>query len=224
MAKQTDGKDLASSIFNDISKRILSLDLEPGQEISENGICEHYEASRTPVKTALNRLRDEGFIFMSPYRQMHVKRINVDETLQYMYGRVAIETRIIRDFLRQGSPLLLEDVAHMIRKQEIVASHGPVDVMEFHELDVAFHETWYKAMDKPRLFRQLKENMDYIRLKILDYKRIQEYETIIGEHRAIYECIRQRDEERLPVVLKTHIWDHIASLIEHSRKEKDYFI
>ena len=224
MAKQTDGKDLASSIFNDLRTRILSLDLEPGQEISETGLCDFYDASRTPVKTALNRLHDEGYIFMSPYRQMYVKRINVDEALQYMYGRVAIETRIIRDFLRQGSPLLLEDVAHIIRKQEIVASRTPVDVMEFHDLDVAFHETWYKAMDKPLLFSQLKNRMDYIRLKILDYKRVQEYETIIGEHKAIYECICARDEERLPLVLRTHIWDHIAALIEHSRKEKDYFI
>ena len=97
-------------------------------------------------------------------------------------------------------------------------------VISSHTIFLSKYHPVNKAMNKPLLFSQLKNRMDYIRLKILDYKRVQEYETIIGEHKAIYECICARDEERLPLVLRTHIWDHIAALIEHSRKEKDYFI
>ena len=224
MAKQDDGFDLANSIFFDITRKILSLELEPGALLSEKDLCDQYFASRTPVKTALNRLSDQGFINMKSYRQTTVRKINADEVLQLMYARVAIESRIIEDFLKKDTPLLFEDVAHVIRRQEIVISQPSVDPLEFHELDLAFHSTWYKAENKTRLLTLFSKNTDYVRLKILDYKRVQEYDVILREHKAIQECISSKDSSQLKKIMHLHIYDHIAGLIDSMKKEKDYFL
>lgn len=224
MAKQDDGFDLANSIFFDITRKILSLELEPGALLSEKDLCDQYSASRTPVKTALNRLSAQGFINMKSYRQTTVRKINADEVLQLMYARVAIESRIIEDFLKKDTPLLFEDVAHVIRRQEIVISQPSVDPLEFHELDLAFHSTWYKAENKTRLLTLFSKNTDYVRLKILDYKRVQEYDVILREHKAIQECISSKDSSQLKKIMHLHIYDHIAGLIDSMKKEKDYFL
>lgn len=224
MAKQDDGFDLANSIFFDITRKILSLELEPGALLAEKDLCDQYSASRTPVKTALNRLSDQGFINMKSYRQTTVRKINADEVLQLMYARVAIESRIIEDFLKKDTPLLFEDVAHVIRRQEIVISQPSVDPLEFHELDLAFHSTWYKAENKTRLLMLFSKNTDYVRLKILDYKRVQEYDVILREHKAIQECISSKDSSQLKKIMHLHIYDHIAGLIDTMKKEKDYFL
>ena len=224
MAKQDDGFDLANSIFFDITRKILSLELEPGALLAEKDLCDQYSASRTPVKTALNRLSDQGFINMKSYRQTTVRKINADEVLQLMYARVAIESRIIEDFLKKDTPLLFEDVAHVIRRQEIVISQPSVDPLEFHELDLAFHSTWYKAENKTRLLTLFSKNTDYVRLKILDYKRVQEYDVILREHKAIQECISSKDSSQLKKIMHLHIYDHIAGLIDSMKKEKDYFL
>ena len=217
MAKQNDRKDLVSTIYDDLSRKILTLELEPGAKISDKDICDCYEASRTPVKTALNRLSDEGFIVMSPYQQTVVSYINADHVLQLMYARVCIETAVIKDFLRKDSALNLEDVAHSLRRQAIVIKDSPVDMLAFHNLDVAFHEIWYKAENKMRLWNAFKSSIDYMRLKILDYRYEQDYDMIVGEHEEFYNCIKNSDEERVESVVHRHIYEHISDLIDKTR-------
>ena len=68
------------------------------------------------------------------------------------------------------------------------------------------------------------KNTDYVRLKILDYKRVQEYDVILREHKAIQECISSKDSSQLKKIMHLHIYDHIAGLIDSMKKEKDYFL
>lgn len=223
MAKQSDGNDLALYIYMDVQRKILSLELEPGTVLPDGWFSQNYNASRTPVRTALNSLYDGGYL-VKEGTKIRVSRINAHDVMEWMYARVCIETQVITDFLHKGDLFLIEDLAHILRKQEIIISSSPVDLFAFHEQDVAFHEVWYRAMGKLRLWKIFSTNIDYARLKILDYKRVQEYETIVGEHRRIYECVRSRDAGKLSSILTVHIHDHIASLMDDVAKEKDYFV
>lgn len=223
MAKQSDGNDLSLCIYNDIQRRILSVEFEPGSVIPDSWFSDNYRASRTPIRTAMSRLEHAGYVFRQSGK-WRVSLINADTILQYMYARVAIETSVIVDFMREGDLYLLEDLAHILRKQRIIASVDPVDALAFHEQDVAYHETWYSSEHKLGLWRLFRDNLDYARLKILDYKRKQEYGTIISEHEEILRCIQAKDEDRLKAILKIHIYDHIASLVGQVRSQKEYFV
>ena len=172
MARNSEGKDLPTQIYNDIKKRILSLELEPGRAFCEADVCERYNTSRTPAKSALNRLADEGYIDVTPYQTTRVALIDADKVRQFLYGRVAIEERVLMDFIKGGGLMQLEDVEHSIRKQEIVISDKPVDALTFHELDKAYHGIWYKAVDKMRIWNQLCSSIDYTRLKIEKAKQL----------------------------------------------------
>lgn len=57
------GKLLHEEIYNDILKKIKSHEYEEGELLpAEMKLCEVYNASRTPVRQALQKLYDEGFI------------------------------------------------------------------------------------------------------------------------------------------------------------------
>ena len=107
-------------IYEDFSEKILSLEYKPGMPFSENDVCEMYKASRTPVRTALQRLADKGLIDLLPYQKTRVSKIDLEAVKQLIYSRAAIEDRGIRDFMTLDDPLLIEDVEHLIRKQQIV--------------------------------------------------------------------------------------------------------
>ena len=92
-------KDMASIIYEDLKEGILDLTLEPGSPVSEAALCERYEASRTPVRTALHRLADQNLIELLPYQQSTVSLIDFEAVKEFIYARVAIEDRVIRDFI-----------------------------------------------------------------------------------------------------------------------------
>ena len=50
------------SIYNDLKKRILTMNLEPGAALDEASLCKHYEISRTPLREVLRALAGEGCV------------------------------------------------------------------------------------------------------------------------------------------------------------------
>ena len=68
--------------------------------ISENEICERFGVSRTPVRDALRLLQEQGFVETVPYRGTYVTLLSLDNIKQMIYMRVAVETMVLRDFLK----------------------------------------------------------------------------------------------------------------------------
>ena len=132
---------------------------------------------------------------------------------------------MIRDFISLKDPLLLEDVNHVIRKQEILASQDTVDLLAFNDLDVQLHEIWFRTLDKMEIWHYFRNSIDYTRMKILDYKREQDYDVIISEHKALAAAIAASDIEKVNSVLEQHVYTHVAKLIDKCMKDnREYFI
>ncbi|MCP4388245.1 MAG: GntR family transcriptional regulator, partial [Gammaproteobacteria bacterium] len=50
------------SIYDDLKKRILTLELEPGAALDEASLSQHYRISRTPLREVLRGLAGEGCV------------------------------------------------------------------------------------------------------------------------------------------------------------------
>ena len=108
-------KNRGDYIFDMLKQEILSLELKPGQAISENEICSRFDVSRTPVRDALRRLQEQGFVNTIPYSGTYVTLLNLDDIRQMIYMRVAVELMVMRDFMEVATPLLYEEIRHQIR-------------------------------------------------------------------------------------------------------------
>ena len=111
-------KNRGELVFETLKREILDLELKPGQMISENEICERFGVSRTPVREAVRRLQEQGFVISVPYSGTQVTLLNLSNIKQMIYMRVAVETMVMRDFVDIATPLWMEEVRYMIRKQQ----------------------------------------------------------------------------------------------------------
>lgn len=84
------GKNRGEYVFETLKKEILELELKPGQSISENELCSRFDVSRTPVREALRRLQEQGFVHTVPYSGTCVTRLNLENIRQMIYMRVEI--------------------------------------------------------------------------------------------------------------------------------------
>ncbi len=48
--------------LDDLRRRILSTDLEPGHDLDEAGLSGYYNMSRTPLREVLQRLQGEAML------------------------------------------------------------------------------------------------------------------------------------------------------------------
>ncbi len=198
-------RDIATLIFDTLAEKILNLDLMPGTQIVEADICDEFEASRTPVRTAMQRLSDKGLLEILPYKNSRVSLIDHKLVGQLIYARAAIEERVIRDFIDMDDPLLVEDVGHMIRKQRIVVGQESFGTDEFFKLDSDMHKIWFEATGRGMILDYFYSNNYYSRMRMLDMKELQDYKTIIEDHQALYDMIRTKDVDKIHSLVYNHL-------------------
>jgi DNA-binding GntR family transcriptional regulator len=87
-----DGDD---SAYGRLRTAILSLELIPGERISERGLESLLEASRTPIRAALMRLENEG-LTQREGRGWKVTPIDLAEVRAVMEYREAVEVAAVR--------------------------------------------------------------------------------------------------------------------------------
>lgn len=152
-------KNRGDYVFDMLKQEILSLELKPGQAISENEICSRFDVSRTPVREALRRLQEQGFVNTIPYSGTYVTLLNLDNIRQMIYMRVAVELMVMRDFMEVATPLLYEEIRHQIRCQELLIQEPGFEPEQFYSMDAQMHGLWFCAIGKTKLwdFRQAQQ-------------------------------------------------------------------
>ena len=91
MAEQLHPED----IYQTLEYEIVTLKIKPGETISENQLCKRFGISRTPVRAALQRLEQNGFVQIIPCKGTIVTPINLDIVDQIAYQRTAVESTVL---------------------------------------------------------------------------------------------------------------------------------
>ncbi len=196
-------KDLATSIFETLKSEILSLLLKPGEELSETSLCKRFSASRTPVRTAIQRLVDISLVEIEPYQYIRVSKIDYGITKEMIFLRSSIEGRLIKDFILKATPFDIEDIEHNIRREKILLS-GDFKPSEFYKLDAEFHSYFYKKMDLMYIWSLINESVHYTRFRMLDIVKTGDFKAIFEEHEKMFEMIKNKDTSELQALIEYH--------------------
>ncbi len=121
---------LPDLVYDNLLTLVIAGDLAPGELLREEEIAAWLDVSRTPVRDAITRLREQGLAVARPNRGTRVAEIDLDrarmifETLAALHGMAA----------RLALPNLTEDdVAHM---RDLVAGGSPVDALNAGPVEV----------------------------------------------------------------------------------------
>ncbi|TDE12181.1 GntR family transcriptional regulator [Jiangella asiatica] len=180
--------------YERLKRAILTCALAPGSELREAQLAEDFELGRTPVRGALGRLVQDGFVEVRPrkgYRVTDLKITDVNEVfeLRLLLEPAACELAAAR--ASRASIEALHDLAHAEYDQTDPASYERfiVDNREFHvRLAVAAGN-----LRLARSIRTLLEEMQ--RLFFLSLTMRDTSSEQMHEHLALYDAILAGDAD-----------------------------
>ena len=91
-----DSAATAARAYAAIKSRIIDCTYAPGSKISEARLVDELGVGRSPIRSALARLRSEGWIDVSPQSGSYVKALSPQEMREVFDFRILLETHVAR--------------------------------------------------------------------------------------------------------------------------------
>lgn len=124
---------LTDRAYKEIEEQIVTLQLQPGQVLSESGLAKHLDIGRTPVREALQQLAREGLVTILPRRGVIVSEINIRNQLELLRVRRELERLMARLASERASKMELETFASIATAMQKSAADN--DDIAFMRLD-----------------------------------------------------------------------------------------
>lgn len=208
-------RERGSEVLDTLRRMAISYELKPGERISEIELAARLGVSRTPVREALTRLVNDGFL--APVTRGYVRRpLEVQETLELYEARVAIESACLAMAIERASDEQIAESLAYLEKSRKVPRDTPIE--QLVELDEGFHlriADMAGNAELRRILANLNERIRFIRW--IDMESVGRDSTQ-SEHAEILQALRSRDREASAKALREHIGlrrDQIVEAIKH---------
>jgi DNA-binding GntR family transcriptional regulator len=215
-------KPASSQVYEFARDSIVSMEVKPGQMISETALAEQFGVSRTPVREALIRLSNLGFVEVRPQRGTFVTKLCMDKILEARFIREALEVAVACHLAEHASKEMIESCEQIIKEQKIAAEKD--DVLEFQALDDKFHQAMARFTGYGRtgdLIEAEKAHMD--RVRNLSLQRSGQYKRVLAQHNAILKAIKSGDAEKAREAMALHLRDVYKVLKVIPQEYPEYF-
>ena len=143
-AGNTSHKTLTERAYTEIEELIVTLQLEPGEAVSEHMLAERLGIGRTPIREALQRLARERLVTILPRRGVVVSSIDVRSQLRLLEVRRELERLVARGAARRASAEERGRFTELARQFERAARTG--DDKTFMRVDREFNELCLAAV------------------------------------------------------------------------------
>jgi len=134
---------LTDRAYTALEELIVTLQLAPGQAVSEATLSEQLGIGRTPIREALQRLARERLVNILPRRGVIVAGIDIKAQLRLLELRREVERLIARSAARRADAAERKHFAALAVKFEACAKNG--DAVGFMRCDREFNELCVQA-------------------------------------------------------------------------------
>ena len=200
----------SDEVYDQLKRDIAEFQLVPGDRFTENSVTERLNVSRTPVRQALTRLQQEGYVevmFRSGWRVLPFDFAKFEQLYDL---RMVLETtaahRLCDEGLRSPEPgnrKLLDDL--MVQWLVPVAQRS-TDTVQVSQWDEVFHCALVEAAGNPEMARVHREVTDRIRIiRRLDFTKQARIQATYDEHSKILVAILAKRGEQAAMLLRAHI-------------------
>ncbi|MCY7316415.1 MAG: GntR family transcriptional regulator [Rubrivivax sp.] len=195
---------LADQVYVALRQELQNFALIPGDRFSEADVAQRLGVSRTPVREALFRLRNEGRLDVESKSGWTVRPIDFDRLEQLYELRVVIEAACVSRLcaLAETPPAMNGLKALWL----VPAAERWVDQAAVGEADEQFHSTLVAAAGNAEMTRVHRDVTDHIRIvRRLDFTRSDRIEATYIEHGKILRAVMQRKTDAALLLLRSHI-------------------
>jgi DNA-binding GntR family transcriptional regulator len=196
----------AAEVYQQLKRDVSDFKLVPGDRFTETEISERMNVSRTPVRQALFRLQQEGFVevlFRSGWR---VLPFDFDRFEELYDLRMVLETTAVHR-LCDGAPNIDQAQLDALTAIWLVSPElRSTDAAQVAQWDEAFHCALVAAAGNAEMARVHRDVTDRIRvIRRLDFTKQPRIDATYDEHSKILQAITQKRGDLAALLLRTHI-------------------
>lgn len=196
MAEKINLKDKAYGIIKD---KIIHCEYKPGEFLIEAELMNVVGASRTPIREALNKLEQEGYIDILPKKGVMVRNITIAELNEIYEVRFLVEPYIIRNYGNLVPKQLLLELRESLKFCSEGDSTYHKDE-ELHDMLVRISQNTYLMELLNRLYAQ-NHRLRVLSGSLLSYRN----EETIKEHEAILDALLNKNYEQAAQAMQEHL-------------------
>lgn len=195
---------------------IMEMDIY-GQDIDlrldERQLSEQLGISRTPIREALARLEQDGFVEIQPRKGVFVRPKSLQEVLEMVVVWAALESMAARLVTIAASDAEIASLRRLGVKNSERSGHA--DIAEYSEANIRFHQRILE-LSKCSLLKVtadgLLQHMHAVRRRTM--AESDRFSRSVVDHMAIIEALEHREAELASMLVRDHtlkLHDHIRS-------------
>jgi len=214
---QNEGIPLLSSkqeyTYSKLKEMIISNELRPGVLLVERNLGKILNVSRTPIRTALTQLVNEGLVLFAPGQGMAVAPIYSKDIQETYTLREVLDVLAIKLFMENATKAMKLDIEDTVEAME--KAYAEHDYEGVAKADKDFHHIYSSNTGNKRLETMLGTLRDQAN-RMLFYAKMDDLriQCSIKEHREIMEAVKDHDVTKA----QDAMYHHMLGLKEYHLK------
>lgn len=202
----SESKSAVTRAYEHLRHMVMTYQFLPGEKLNERALAMQLNASRTPLREALNRLVSEGLVTSTAREGFACRPLDPKEIFDLYELRAIMESHGARLATERATD---EEIAALEPLLEAPAESTEQDA-EMVERDIRFHEAVAQLSGNGELYRQLQTiNTRVYFIRWID--RVNRRVETDRAHQDIYEAMVARDGAKA----SEYMYNHIHRRMEH---------
>lgn len=209
-------------VYSLLRDAIVASEFHPGQRLSEKDLAARLGVSRTPIREALVRLRDDRLVEIVPQLGTYVSRISHQALGDAQFVRESLECAAVRLAAKSAQE---EDIAVL---RGILASQREANEAgeenRFYVFDDELHRTLCDLSGHGIAWSVAQRASGHLnRIRRLSMTMPNYIHEMISEHEAVVDAVARREPKRAERALREHLRMVLAALSEIEHQHPEYF-
>jgi DNA-binding GntR family transcriptional regulator len=199
-------KSRADEVYAQLKRDVAGFHVVPGDRFTENEISERLGVSRTPVRQALFRLQQEGYVevlFRSGWR---VLPFDFEQFEQLYDLRMVLETTAAQRLCSAVERIDAQLLEQLSAIWLVPAAQRSSDMANVSQWDEEFHCALVAAAGNSEIARVHRDVTERIRIvRRLDFTKQARVDVTYDEHGKILKAIQRKRGDQAAMLLRAHI-------------------
>ena len=210
------GKEYAYRV---LKGNIMSLELKPGELLSESDLSEKLNISRTPIREVIMKLKNEHLIEVKPQTGTYISLIDANLIEEAMFMRYTLEKEVLKTVSNNINDNLLIELEKNLFAQKLIANRDD-SAIEFHKLDKKFHQLLFEGSNKKNIWNSiLNISTHYNRMRLL-FEMQANKEEIINQHEEYLNVIKNKSLDDIDKIVTYHIKGRAKEWLNYTEEHK----
>lgn len=203
MAQSKSHARLSETVYERLKQDIFDFRLLPGDRLTETELADSLQVSRTPVRQALSRLEQEGYLKVAFRNGWTLSPFDFDRFEQLYDLRIVLELAAVEQICSAAD---MPDLSALAAIWLVPPEERLTDARTVAENDEAFHQELVIATGNAEMTRVHRDVSEKIRIiRRLDFTKGERIQATYDEHARILRLLQARDAAAAGRLLRTHI-------------------